>query len=97
MSFVHTIDKSYAGAYVSVGTSEPSYTVKRGLAPYVRVRGANRWGDYTGISVDPTDDSFWVFNQYADTVGSTDPGGNGRWATVWGRLECTVSSLLLLR
>jgi hypothetical protein len=86
---------TYAGAYVSVGTSEQSYTVKSGLAPYIReyVVGANRWGDYTGISVDPIDDSFWVFNQYADTVGSADAGGNGRWATAWGRLVCTVRFL----
>jgi hypothetical protein len=87
---------TYAGAYVSVGTSEQSYTVKSGLAPYVRVReGSNRWGDYSSISVDPTDDSFWVFNQYADTVGSTDTDGDGRWGTAWGRLECKVSFLVL--
>jgi hypothetical protein len=89
---------TYAGAYVSVGTSEQSYTVKGGLAPYIReyIVGENRWGDYTGISVDPVDDSFWVFNQYADTVGSADFGGNGRWATAWGRLVCTVRFLMLL-
>jgi hypothetical protein len=72
----------YAGAYASVGTSEESYTVKMGLAPYNR----NAWGAYSGISVDPTDDSFWIFNQYAETVGSSDVSGLGRWATAWGRL-----------
>jgi hypothetical protein len=39
--------------------------VKSGLDPYVRTgSGANGWGGYSDISVDPTDDSFWVFNQY---------------------------------
>jgi hypothetical protein len=88
---------TFAGAYSSVGTSQQSYTVRSGLAPYARLYAdnENRWGDYSGISVDPTDDSFWVFNQYADIVGSLDDGGNGRWATAWGRLECTVSCLPL--
>jgi hypothetical protein len=83
---------TYAGAYVSTSLSDQSYVVKSGLAPYVRKYGGgmNEWGVYSGISVDPTDDSFWVFNQYADTVGSSDAGGNGRWATAWGRLDCNV-------
>jgi hypothetical protein len=86
---------TYGGAYVSVGTSEQAYTVKSGLAPYNRVRGGrNRWGDYTGISVDPTDDSFWVFNEYAETVGSAGSDGDGRWGTAWGRLLCTVRFLV---
>jgi hypothetical protein len=84
--------KTYIGAYASVGTSETAYTLKSGLAPYATLNGFNEWGDYNGISVDPTDDSFWVFNQYADTALAL----NGRWATVWGRLECSVSSRLVL-
>jgi hypothetical protein len=86
---------TYAGAYASVGTSEQSYTVKGGLAPYNRsaVNGESRWGDYTGISVDPTDDSFWVFNQYAETMGVPSSEGNGRWGTAWGRLACGVRVL----
>ena len=36
--------------------------------------GRNRWGDYTGISIDPSDDAtFWVFNEYA--------GLSNRWKT----------------
>ena len=36
--------------------------------------GRNRWGDYSGLAVDPADDrTFWVFNEYAEL-------GN-RWAT----------------
>ena len=41
-----------------------------GLANYVATDGGgrNRWGDYTGLAVDPSDDAtFWVFNEYAST------------------------------
>jgi hypothetical protein len=86
---------TYAGAYASVGTSDQSYTVKSGLGPYNRTReGTNRWGVYSSISVDPMDGSFWVYNLYADTVGSADSNGDGRWGTVLGRLACTVRFLL---
>ena len=88
---------TYAGSYASVGTSGQSYTLKSGMAPYVRLNdfGQNRWGDYSSISVDVSDDSFWIFNQYADTPGSADAGGNGRWATAWSRLVCFVSFLFV--
>jgi hypothetical protein len=82
---------TYVGAYASVGMSEQSYHVKSGLAPYVRDSG--RWGFYTSISVDPVDDSFWVFNQYADIV---DIGGDGRWGTTWGQLVCKVRFILFV-
>lgn len=87
---------TYSGAYVSAGTTDKSYTVRSGLGPFNRTRdgGSNRYGDYSAISVDPTDDSFWAFNIYADTVGSPDSLGDGRWGTVWGRLACTVSDFL---
>jgi hypothetical protein len=86
---------TYAGAYASVGTSEQSYTVKSGVAPYVRTFGSgmNRWGDYSGISVDPTDDSFWMFNEFADTPGYLLNGEDGVWGTAWARLACTVRYL----
>ena len=33
--------------------------------------GSNRWGDYTALSVDPTDDqTFWYVNQYVPTTSS---------------------------
>jgi hypothetical protein len=86
----------YAGAYATgrlhhdpPGTVRASETLKAGLAPYFRTHGGsrNRWGDYSGISLDPTDDNWvWVFNEYAETRGgpSSDPTENGRWGTAWG-------------
>ncbi len=72
------------------GTVRASEVLKRGLAPYVRTFGGsrNRWGDYSGISIDPSDNnSMWVFNEFADTRGTVteDPHEDGRWGTVWGK------------
>ena len=74
------------------GTVRPAESVRDGVAPYVRTFGGsrNRWGDYSGISVDPANnDTFWVFNQYAETPGTPTgaPGGpeSGRWGTAWAR------------
>ena len=33
--------------------------------------GSNRWGDYSAISIDPTDDTtFWFVSQYVPTTSS---------------------------
>lgn len=89
----------YAGAFVAArgphdlaGTVRTPETVAPGLAPYKRYFGGprNRWGDYSGISVDPAnDDFFWVYNEFADTPGSPTVGSqgpeDGRWGTSWAR------------
>jgi hypothetical protein len=91
----------YAGAYVTgrrdlapAGTVEASDVVHAGEDSYVRTFGGprNRWGDYSGISLDPTNDRFfWVFNQYADERGTpTGPPTareDGRWGTAWVRCK----------
>ncbi|MEX0613176.1 MAG: PKD domain-containing protein, partial [Pirellulales bacterium] len=83
----------FAGAYYAgllaaapVGTTGTTSQLAAGEGPYVRTFGAgrNRWGDYTGLSLDPTDDStFWAFNQYALTP-KTFAGEDGRWGTRFG-------------
>ena len=87
---------AYTGrlAGADAGTTQPAAFLASGLAPYVRTftsgsTGRNRWGDYSGTSVDPSDDStFWVFHEYASTQGTpTTFGGtteDGRWGTRWG-------------
>ena len=69
-----------------LASSETS--IKAGEDYYLRTFGGprNRWGDYSGISVDPSNESkFWIFNMYAAPQG-TDIGGEfGRWGTAWGR------------
>jgi hypothetical protein len=85
----------FAGAFVAVreagdpaGTVRPAETVHAGVDSYVRMLGSfrARWGDYSGISVDPTNDDFaWVFNQFADERGTVILGEDGRWGTAWAR------------
>jgi len=91
--FAASSSSIYAGAYMAgrepadpAGTVQATGTVRAGVAPYYRDfgDGENRWGDYSGISVDPSDDrTFWVFNQYAWTQGTPAALGTGRWKTAW--------------
>ncbi len=47
------------------------------VAFYVPPEG--RWGDYSALTVDPTDDcTFWYVNEYFDAAGTTDPGAPWR-------------------
>jgi hypothetical protein len=87
----------FAGAFVAglkAGEMvlQPSLTVHAGEDFYIRTFNAdppeNRWGDYSGISVDPVnDDVFWVFNEYAGERGTPFGGEDGRWETAWA--SCT--------
>ena len=93
----------FAGAFVTgrqpadaPGSVQGSETVKAGEGPYKRFFGGtrNRWGDYSGISVDPSNDKFfWVFNEFAATPGSPGVGSmgpeDGRWGTAWARCKFT--------
>ena len=80
VGFSASASSIFAGAYYAgrfsgdpAGTPNSSVVIKAGLAYYVRIFAAsggtrNRWGDYSGASVDPSDDeSFWIFNEYAFT------------------------------
>lgn len=95
----------YAGAYAAgrqasdaAGTVQPTVTVQAGVDYYYRVFSGtrNRWGDYSGITIDPTDYRFfWVFNEYAATRG-TPTGGDGRWGTAWAKVFFTCNKSLSL-
>jgi hypothetical protein len=69
------------------GTMQPSQTLAAGVDYYIRTfgTGRNRWGDYSGLSVDPADDqTFWVYNEYALAQGTPTDGEEGRWGTRFG-------------
>ncbi|GBD86825.1 hypothetical protein BMS3Abin03_00749 [bacterium BMS3Abin03] len=74
------------------GTTITPGVVKAGVDYYVRKFGGskNRWGDYSGASVDPSDDqTFYVFNEYALSRGTIlpyYPTEDGRWGTVFGKI-----------
>jgi len=72
----------------TIGTIRPSETVRAGVASYFIDYGSgrNRWGDYTGISVDPANENcFWVYNEFADTSCYSSGSQSGCWTTVWSQ------------
>ena len=89
----------YAGAFAAkrsagdpAGTIGPTQTVKAGDDYYLRTSGGtrNRWGDYSGIALDPSNEKFfWVFNMYAAPRAEepSSSGEDGRWGTAWGRVK----------
>ncbi len=100
LGFSASASSIYPGAYYTgrlnsdpAGTVQPSETLRSGLDYYYRAFGGsrNRWGDYTAICIDPSDDeTFWVYNEYALTRGSTISGEDGRWGTAFGQFSFKV-------
>ena len=83
------VDAAYA---YRAGTDPPNtmrepVTLKDGEGPYTKTRGGfNRWGDYSGTQVDPSDDlSLWTIQEYA-RIPQGRRDGSGRWGTWWGRV-----------
>ncbi len=85
----------FAGSYYTTrtpwdtpGTNSGSATLRAGLDSYVRTFGGprNRWGDYSGMVVDPSTDCFWVYNEHAIAGGSPSGGEDGRWGTAFGEV-----------
>jgi len=73
----------YVSAYAIVGETIGNQTLfgdplllKQGVATYVRFDGSgrNRWGDYSAVTIDPTDPRrFWTIQEWAS--------GNNLWST----------------
>jgi hypothetical protein len=83
------VDAQYA---YRAGTDPPNtirapVTLKDGEGPYSKTRGGlNRWGDYSGSQVDPSDDlSLWTIQEYP-RIPTGRGDGSGRWGTWWGRV-----------
>jgi hypothetical protein len=76
------------------GTVRVAELVRAGEGPYYLdgEEYRNRWGDYTGMSLDPANAScFWAFNEYAGAQTFTTDLGSfgpqfGSWKTAWARL-----------
>jgi uncharacterized repeat protein (TIGR01451 family) len=79
----------FPGAYYTAraavdpaGTVQDTVVLQAGLGNYEALDtiGRNRWGDYSGIALDPANNSFWLFNEYsAFSAGTTD-----EWLTAFG-------------
>lgn len=98
----------YPGAYYALraaddpaGAFGPTQTLFDGVDFYFRNRAGegtsaqttNRWGDFSGVSVDPVDGTtFWFFNMFADARGSPNMlGQDGRWRLAIGEARPTIS------
>ena len=74
-------ETEYIGAYYTTrlntdppGTLSGSKVLQTGKANYVKSFGSgrNRWGDYSGIWLDPVDqNNFWMLTEYAETPANT--------------------------
>jgi Bacterial Ig-like domain (group 3) len=94
MGFSGSSAAEYVGAYATsrlpsdpLGSLQPVTLIKAGEGAYTITFGgiANRWGDYSTTTVDPTDDkTIWTDQEYAGaTVPAGSPAGDStsRWAT----------------
>ena len=103
LGFSASANTIYPGAYYTgraagdpAGTVQASGTLMAGTDWYYRAFSGtrNRWGDYSGISLDPADEAtFWVFNEYAMTRGTptNTPPQDGRWATRYGAFRINTA------
>jgi PKD repeat protein len=87
MSYMQSSNSEYMSMYVtargvSEATMQPAVLAKGGEATYTGLIGSEtspfRAGDFSGISVDPVDGTFWAANEYA---GLFDPQPAANWAT----------------
>ncbi|MBF0509697.1 MAG: hypothetical protein HQK57_12335 [Deltaproteobacteria bacterium] len=94
LGFALSAPSLYCGAYCAArlavdppGTVQPTKLIAAGQDFYIRTfgGGSNRWGDYSGMALDPADETtFWVFNQYTLPRGTVTDFEDGRWGTRMG-------------
>jgi lysophospholipase L1-like esterase len=98
LGFSGSSPSEFAGAFYTVrgsgdppGTTQPVATLQAGLSTYFKDFGSgrNRWGDYSGTSVDPSDDAtFWTTQEYAASPANT-------WGIWWGAFRVGAPSVVL--
>lgn len=84
---------------LAAGATSGSQILRPGVEAYQRTFSnaatypASRWGDYSGASVDPFDQCFWVYNKHAINAGTgtsqscggvIDQDEEGVWGTAFG-------------
>ncbi len=80
---------SYHAYTDAKNTMETGYLFKTGLAPYYYTEGGprNRYGDFTFTTTDPANNSFWTFQEYADTPATIT------WGTVMANVPNSASAI----
>jgi Bacterial Ig domain len=80
MTFMQSSSTEYVSMYVTgqspgdpIGAMQAPVLVKAGQTAYSATFDSSpyRAGDYSGITVDPTDGSFWAANEYAKAIASS--------------------------
>ena len=76
------------------GTLQSSSLVKAGEANYVAFDGSPyRWGDYSGMAIDPDGKTFWYMGEYAKTL--VGPAANyGNYIASFQYPTCTLRSFV---
>jgi methionine-rich copper-binding protein CopC len=74
-----------------LGTMETPALAKAGSATYADF--AFRWGDYSGIGIDPTDGSIWTGGEYATSLLSGLPANWATWISHFSLAPTVVSSV----
>ncbi len=79
----------------AAGTLQSSIQAKAGEATYTAFDGSPyRWGDYSGMAIDPDGRTFWHMGEYAKS-GVSNPNANyGNWITSSSYSQCSVRSFL---
>jgi hypothetical protein len=86
VGYTQSSSSSFPSVYVAgrqnstpPNTLEPETQVKAGEINYTSFEtGPNRrWGDYTGMTIDPNGQTFWYLGEYSKNTGTTQ----GRWGT----------------
>ena len=89
MVYTQSCTNEYASVYFTGRTTteptlQPGQVLQAGVAKYELLDGGgrNRWGDYSGIAVDPADQNrIWVHGEFATT-----PTGIDQWQTWVGEI-----------
>lgn len=90
----------YAGAYYALhaakdaaGTIEAAQVLHAGQDQFALAGNGKppRFGDYSGMGLDPTQNEFWMFGEYAATRSS---GQTGNWATEVGAVQAPAAAIV---
>jgi len=77
---------SFRAATDPLNTMQGGYLYQSGQATYTLIGdNRNRWGDFSFTTVDPTDNSFWTFQEFSASPSST-------WGTVIANVGGTACS-----
>jgi hypothetical protein len=82
IGYSKTSTSLFPGTYVTgrlagdpLGTLQAETTLKAGEVAYAAFDGApHRWGDYTGMTIDPDGVTFWYLGEYSKAIAGTNWG-----------------------